>query len=127
MFSLCTIFFNLENCQGGRQSSCLPYAYCFRVWLRVLRLEGQRDSDKRQGWDPVQESAEVILGTALHSLAGRSPLSEKKDLGTSRQKEKRQNMTSQWAYIPHGDISGGGPFLIFSEEDAIEDKGGVSG
>lgn len=36
-------------------------------------------------------------------------------------------MTSQWAYIPHGDIRGGGPFLIFSEEDAIEDKGGVSG
>lgn len=55
------------------------------------------------------------------------PSQRKEDLGTSRQGKKRQNMKSQWVYIPHGDITGGRPFLIFSEEDAIEDKGGVSG
>lgn len=61
----------------------------------------------------------VLWLEALHS--------QRKDLGTSRQEKRRQNMKSQWVYIPPGDIRGGGPFLIFSEEDAIEDKGGISG
>lgn len=55
------------------------------------------------------------------------PSQRKEDLGTSRQEKKSQNMKSQWVYIPHGYTRGGGPSLIFSEEDAIEDRGGVSG